>query len=181
MGHDATSRMIGVRCLRYIGVVLLCGALFAPAAAGQEEAEPEVELTPARAPKPPPPPECLCESTVRPLDAFDGYDLIFFGQASFIGLASTEADAPPDEFVEFSVEGIWKGPVQRRLRVHTADGNPDCPFRFVLGKHYLVYARQEEIAFSNRYRTSACARTAEASQALPDLAILGDPSERLSE
>jgi hypothetical protein len=161
---------------------LLCGALVAPAAvAGETTVEPEVELTPARAPKPPRPPKCFCESTVKPLDAFDGYDLIFFGQASFVGIGETGDTGPPDEFVEFSVEGIWKGPVQRRLRVHTTDGDPHCAFRFILGKRYLVYARHEKIAYSNRYRTSACARTAKASHSLPDLAILGEPGERLEE
>ncbi|MBW2268347.1 MAG: hypothetical protein JRH16_07200 [Deltaproteobacteria bacterium] len=118
---------------------------------------------------------------MKPLEAFDRYDMIFFGQASFVGVSALGDSGDEDEFVEFSVEGIWKGLVQRRLRVHTTEGDPLCAYRFTLGKRYLVYARLESISFSNRYRTSACARTTEASRALPDLAILGPPHSRLEE
>lgn len=159
-------------CWRLCYAALLLGVFVAPAQAAEEEekkAEPE------------PPPGCECSDRVKPLDAFERYDMIFFGQASFIGNSGTGEDLPQDEFVEFSVEGIWKGPKQRRLRVHTADGDPHCAFRFKLGANYLVYARHEDIAYSPRYRTSACARTAAASHSLPDLAILGVPDERLDE
>ena len=129
----------------------------------------------------PPAPKCVCSERVKPLEALERYDMIFFGLASFVGISEPGDSATEDEFVEFSVEGIWKGLVQRRLRVHTHDGDPLCAYRFTLGKHYLVYARLEKTAFASRYRTSTCARTTEASRALPDLAILGPPQTRLEE
>jgi hypothetical protein len=126
-------------------------------------------------------PRCRCTSAVRPLAAFDSYDLIFFGQARILGVSDIREPDSEDEFIEFAVEGIWKGPVQPRLRVHTSESDPLCAYKFVLGRDYLVYARLEDKPFSNRYRTSVCARTTEAARALPDLAILGPPSDRPEE
>lgn len=129
-------------------------------------------------PKPTAAPKCECTERVKPIDALEHYDMIFFGEASILGL-SDAGDSDREEFVEFSVEGIWKGPIQRRLRVHTNDGDPRCSFRFILGQQYLVFASLEDVAYAARYRTSACSRTTRASHALPDLAILGAPQDRL--
>ena len=164
MGHDPTTDMIPARRRRRLWANLIACALAAQTAHA-EEAEPT--------------PRCVCQESVKPLEAFEHYDMIFFGLASFLGISESGDLGNEDEFVEFSVEAIWKGPVQRRLRVYNTDGDPLCAFRFKLGARYLVYARHEDIPFSNRYRTSACMRTAGASQALPDLAILGTPKERL--
>lgn len=127
------------------------------------------------------PPACLCANRVAPLDALAFYDLIFFGEASFVGTSEDDPDRGGEEFVEFSTEGLWKGPEQRRVRVYTNDGDPHCAFRFTPGKRYLVFAKLEDAAFAYRYRTSACARTTGAASALPDLAILGEPRTRLAE
>jgi len=126
-------------------------------------------------------PRCICSERVAPLDALEFYDLVFFGEASFVGLSEDDPARGADEFVEFATEGLWKGPVQRRLRVYTSDADPRCAFSFTPGKRYLVFAKLEDAAWSNRYRTSACARTAPADRALPDLAILGEPPQRLTE
>lgn len=123
-------------------------------------------------------PPCLCPAAVKPLDAFDSFDLIFFGRASVVAAIEIGDTGVEDEFAEFAVDGLWKGPEQRTLRVFTSESDPLCAYRFEAGKNYLVYARREEKAFSNRYRTSACTRTIEGNAALPDLAILGTPVAR---
>jgi hypothetical protein len=156
------TRLLQKRPLRALFVAC---ALLAPAP-GSSAGEPE------------PTPTCDCPARIKPLEALESYDMIFFGQASFTGLSETGDSGNEEEFAEFSVEGIWKGPVQRRLRVHTSEGDPLCAFRFTLGERYLVYANLEDVPYSTRYRTSRCTRTAEASHALPDLAVLGPPQER---
>ena len=166
MGHDTTPGMTSARRQRRLLASLIACALGAQAAQGAEPA---------------PAPKCVCPERVKPLEAFEHYDMIFFGLASFLGISEAGDVGNEDEFVEFSVEGLWKGPAQRRLRVHTTDGDPLCAFRFKLGARYLVYASREDVAFSNRYRTSACARTTGSSQAMPDLAVLGPPNERFEE
>jgi hypothetical protein len=166
MDHDTAAGVISSPRRRRLWASLIACALGAQAAhAG--------EVDPA--------PRCVCHESVKPLEALEHYDMIFFGLASFLGISESGDLGNEDEFVEFSVEAIWKGPVQRRLRVHNTDGDPLCAFRFKLGARYLVYALHEDVPFSNRYRTSACARTTGASSALPDLAILGTPNERLDE
>ena len=162
MGHDTTTGMISAR--RRLWASLIACALSVQTAHA-EDSEPTEK--------------CVCQESVKPLEAFEHYDMIFFGQASFFGIAESGDLGNEDEFVEFSVEALWKGPMQRRLRVHNTEGDPLCTFRFKLGARYLVFASHEDLPFSNRYRTSACARTAGASHALPDLAILGTPIERL--
>ena len=114
-----------------------------------------------------------------PAAALESADLVFFGQASFLGEAVTEqADRPIEEFTEFSVEGVWKGPAQERLRIYTRIAAPHCAYTFEAGKRYLVYAKLDSKRFSNRYRASLCSRTKTADHSLPDLAILGDPAQR---
>lgn len=114
-----------------------------------------------------------------PAAALGNADLVFFGQASFLGEAVTDqADSPIEEFTEFSVEGVWKGPAQKRLRIYTQTSKPHCAYAFEAGKRYLVYANRDRKRFSNRFRASACSRTKPADHSLPDLAILGDPEHR---
>ncbi len=137
----------------------------------EAEAEAESEAVPEK-------PPCVCTEQVKPLDAFDAFDLIFFGRASVLAVTELGDSGVEDEFAEFAVDGVWKGPPQRTLRVYTSDGDPHCAYPFEAGQLYLVYAKREKKAFSNRFRTSACTRTVEGEAALPDLAILGLPQER---
>ena len=148
----------------------LAPALVAAIALGGAAAAEQVEA----------PQRCRCTERVAPLDALEHYDLVFFGEASFVGVSEGAPERGGEEFVEFSTEGLWKGPAQRRLRVYTSDGDPHCAYAFEPGRRYLVFAKLEDAAFAYRYRTSACARTTAASTALPDLAILGEPPTRIT-
>lgn len=123
---------------------------------------------------------CECGAKLLPGRALEQADLVFFGRASFVGRAPGEdgGDDPDLSFVEFSVEGVWKGPAQSRLRVHPSSSAAGCAIAFKPGKSYLVYAYRDTTAYSNRFHTSVCSRTRVAEHALPDLAILGAPQHR---
>lgn len=124
-------------------------------------------------------PVCECDAPEKPTAALESADLVFFGRASFVGEAVTdESGSPVEEFTEFSVEGVWKGPAQERLRVYTRTAEPHCAFDFEIGRSYLVYALRDPDRDSNRFRSSACSRTRRSDHALPDLAILGTPPHR---
>jgi len=124
-------------------------------------------------------PVCECAAAPKPAEALAEADLVFFGLASFVGESVTEESGSPiEEFVEFSVEGVWKGPAQERLRVYTNVGKPHCAFQFEIGQSYLVYAKRDPKPYSNRFRSSVCSRTRSSAHALPDLAILGPPSHQ---
>ena len=124
-------------------------------------------------------PVCECDAPVKPAAALERADLVFFGRASFVGEAiADESGSPIEEFMEFSVEGVWKGPAQKRLRVYTKAAEPHCAFDFEAGKSYLVYANRDPKPYSNRFRASACSRTRPSRHALPDLAILGTPAHQ---
>ena len=124
-------------------------------------------------------PVCECDAPAKPTVARETADLVFFGRASFVGEAvADESGSPIEEFMEFSVEGVWKGPAQKRLRVYTKTAEPHCAFDFEVGRSYLVYAFRDPAPYSNHFRSSACSRTRRSSHALPDLAILGTPPHR---
>ena len=122
---------------------------------------------------------CECDPVILPGPALEQADLVFFGQVSFAGRSSgVDADDPKHDFVEFAVDGVWKGPAQERLRVHATHAKDVCAVPFVPGKSYLVYAYLDDAAFSHRYHTSVCSRTRKAEHSAPDLAILGAPEHR---
>jgi hypothetical protein len=122
---------------------------------------------------------CECGPVVLPGPALEQADLVFFGRVSFAGRGpGDDAGDPKLDFVEFSVEGVWKGPAQARLRVHPSTSGPECSVAFEASKRYLVYAYLDASAYSNRYHTSVCSRTREAEHSAPDLAILGAPPHR---
>ncbi|HJO24159.1 MAG: hypothetical protein QF890_12215 [Myxococcota bacterium] len=123
-------------------------------------------------------PVCECDAPAKPDVALESADLVFFGRASFVGEVADETGNPVEEFMEFSVDGVWKGPPQKRLRVYTRITQSQCAFVFEAGRIYLVYASRDPASHSNRFRSSICSRTRRSDHALPDLAIIGAPPHR---
>lgn len=126
-------------------------------------------------------PPCECDKRLSPAQAFERASLVFFGQPNGFyhgGGARREWQ----QYWEFDVEGVWKGPAQPHIRIYASgeDGPNSCDEQFEVGKRYLVYAYLEE-KFPNRYRVSTCSRTTTAERSIRDLTFLGRPAHSFSE
>ena len=117
---------------------------------------------------------CSCMS-VSPSEAFERADAVFVGRAvSVTGVEIVHGDATyVDSLItEFDVATVWKGPVEHTIHIRSGADGASCGYRFTEDGEYIVYAYYSE----NRegLRTGLCARTAELSWGLEDLAALGE-------
>src|SRR5262245_11389629 len=126
-----------------------------------------------------------CDPSASYERRYQDSDLVFFGVAATFH-RSSDSDLRPfgssEDYWEFEVEGVWKGPSQDQLRVYLHAPNvwSDCdlPFEFFeQHQNYLVYADTDP-GYPNRYRTGSCSGTVTASKARADISLLGNPKRR---
>ena len=122
-----------------------------------------------------------CES-LSPANALERADLVFFGRVSeFYRGAGLRPHG--QQYWEFEVEGLWKGPPQPRIRIYAFDFDgrqSSCDMSFHVGTRYLVYAYLKEQS-PNRFRVHLCSRTTIGESSLKDLSFLGQPPHRFSQ
>jgi hypothetical protein len=71
--------------------------------------------------------------------------------------------------IHFRLTKSWKGAPSTQRVVLTLHGGPDCGYPFVVGKPYLVWARELS---GVRLMTDVCSRTKPYAEASSDLAFL---------
>ena len=71
--------------------------------------------------------------------------------------------------MEFRVERVWKGSIQREAMVQTSRYGSDCGIAFRNGVTYIVYAFGKDVLTAGR-----CGRTKEVDRAREDLEALGE-------
>ena len=65
------------------------------------------------------------------------------------------------------MQTVWKGPLYQTMYLTTLRSEASCGFTFVEGVSYVVYSRDGSTV-------SLCSRTARLSEAIDDLAVLGE-------
>ena len=112
-----------------------------------------------------------CDCLTAPVhEALQHSDAVFAGRVVDIRYGGERSD----NAVTFQVEGVWKGPLARQIRVFTASDDGRCGIGFELGRRYLVYANRDE----RTLRAGSCSRTQRLNQhAREDLRYLG-PARR---
>lgn len=127
---------------------------------------------------------CKCDASLTPARSLDRADLVFFGTVEATSPPSAPSGSSDDwtpVYWEFSVQRIWKGEKQSRVRLHARAASPmvsDCEFPFQRGVAYLVYAYRIE---SGLFETNKCGRTIEATDSSDDLKALGEPLYRFTD
>jgi hypothetical protein len=111
---------------------------------------------------------CRCTSAPTAQQGLAGADAVFLGHATTIHRATGNLFGKPS-VVSFTVMQSWKGSQSRTITVQTGTGGGDCGFVFVKDSAYLVYANLH----NGVLETSTCTRTALASAAMQDIAVLG--------
>jgi hypothetical protein len=123
---------------------------------------------------------CKCDPTVSFEQRYKDAGLVFFGVAAAFH-RSPDSDRTQD-FWEFEIQGVWKGPAQDHLRVYLHEPGvqwSDCDYRFEQSESYLVYAHTDPgIGYENRYRTDLCSGSVIGSDAHADISLLGQPKHR---
>lgn len=113
---------------------------------------------------------CSCAPPGPPDKARDAADAVFSGKVLGVNSAASGLE------VDIRVEGSWKGIPCETVVVRTASDSAMCGYTFEVGRTYLIYAHQQEGAFS----TNLCTRTRPIDEAGEDLAALGDPQQTCS-
>ena len=75
--------------------------------------------------------------------------------------------------VTIMVRTIWKGDVEKEVRVTTLKSSNACGFPFRKGEEYLIYARTVGRGKDKRLSAGLCSRTKRLSDAKEDLSELG--------
>ena len=75
--------------------------------------------------------------------------------------------------VEFQVDRVWKGSLEKTIKVTTASDEGTCGYGFEMGKTYLVYSYETQVDDPLVLKVSLCSRTAPIADASEDLSELG--------
>ncbi len=119
---------------------------------------------------------CTCDTDDDVHAQLERAELVFFGRVALHHDASVQA--LETRYWEFEVQGVWKGPAQRTLRLyaHSPNGHGDrCDREFEIGQSYLVFARTTK-GHPGRYRAQLCSGTVRADAAVPALRAIGRPT-----
>ncbi len=148
--------------LRAFAVLLLAGLLLAPAApvwacTCVQPSGPDVAFGQA---------EAVFTGTVTGISNSGGLNLLDRVRRIF-GQPPTVVWMDP-RMVTLAVADSWKGVTESPVRLFTGSGGGDCGYDFSVGGQYLVYGYYN----TGRLGTNVCQRTADLSQAGPDLAYL---------
>ena len=119
-------------------------------------------------PLPPEVPMCSCIPNPPPLAALEDADFVFSGLVTDID--TNHEEAYPRLDVNMVTMQIWKGNIESKVVIETANNSAACGFPFEERKNYIVYGYVHQ----GRMNASLCSRTALLSNAEEDLRELAD-------
>jgi len=118
---------------------------------------------------------CSCMK-LSPSEGLSSSEAVFSGEV--IDIQHNDATRFGGLEVTLRVKQVWKGAVDREIKVHTAGSGAACGYSFAKGQTYLVYAVSDE---ADPLRVSLCSRTSPIEDAKEDLKFLGKPSHQFDE
>lgn len=122
---------------------------------------------------------CSCVPPGKPAEELEGHAAVFAGQVVSVDHSfepgSAALNAEDRTTVEFAVNTVWKGDVDRNLKITTPPTGGSCGVAFAEGEEYVVYAYDSSYG-DGGYSTSICSRTNLVNNAAEDLDALGEGS-----
>ena len=122
---------------------------------------------------------CLPNDTVEA--QYERAELVFFGRVTFHNGA--ESRETQRRYWELEVEGVWKGPVQQKIRIYAHSPKSglftSCDRELETGKMYLVFASTFQ-GYPGRFQAGKCSGTVVGADAIEALRVIGAPTHRFS-
>ena len=110
---------------------------------------------------------CSCAYPGLPSEALERSAAVFAGRVVSTDNSLVNQRSFGAITVEFDVSTVWKGPVQKTMRIATPDINNSCHFPFQVDAEYLVYSL-------NGLDANWCSPIRPLAEVADDLAVLGE-------